>query len=225
MSWLSNLLHPGRAYDQASQASQNYYNTAQNQVAPYAQGGMVANDKLNQFLASLSNPGGLQNEWAQGYEESPYARQLEQGSIDRGLNAASSMGLGGSSAALSNIQETGSNIMNQDRQQYMQDLMQKYLSGVGIAQNQFETGASAANQFGANAMNQGNNAAGLAFGQANAGPNMLTQLLSTLGQGGAQYLTGAFGKGGFGRGQFSPEQPIQNYYGQGMFVQPYGGGY
>lgn len=224
MSWLSDLLHPGRAYGRANAASNNYYNAAQNQIAPYAQGGMAANDKLNQLLSSLSNPGELQNQWSSGYEESPYARQLEQSSLDRGLNAASAMGLGGSSAALNNIQETGSNIMNQDRQNYMNDLMQKYLSGVGIAQNQFGTGASAANQFGANAMNQGSNAAGLSFGQSNAGPNMLTQLLSTIGQGGTQWLTGGFGKGDFGRGQFSPEQPMPNYYGQGMFISPYGGG-
>lgn len=225
MSWLSNLLHPGRAYDKAKETSQNYYNQAQNQLNPYAQGGVAANDKLNQFLESLSNPGKLQEEWSKGYEESPYAKQLEQGSIDRGLNAAGSMGLMGSSAALNNIQEEGSDIMNKDRQSYMNDIMNKYLAGMGIATNQFNTGAGAAGQQSQNAMNQGQNEAGLDFGQANAGPNMLMQLLSSLGQGGMQYLTGGMGKGGFGRGMFTPEQKMPNYYGQGMMVSPTGGGY
>jgi hypothetical protein len=223
MSWLSNLLHPGRAYDKAKETSKNYYNQAQNQLNPYSQGGIAANDKLNQLFDALSNPGKLQDEWSKGYAESPYAKQLEQGSIDKGLNAAGSMGLMGSSAALNNIQEEGSDIMNKDRQQYMNDMMQKYLAGLGIATNQFNTGAGAAGQQSQNAMNQGANEAGLDFGKSNAGSNMLMQLINSITQGGNQYLTGGMGKGSFGRGAFTPETPIPNYYGQGMFLPPNGG--
>lgn len=180
MSWLTQLFNPGKGYAQAQQTSNNYYNQAQGNLNPYAQGGVAANDKLNQFLESLSNPGKLQSEWSQGYEESPYAKQLEQGSIDRGLNAAGSMGLMGSSAALNNIQEEGSDIMQKDRQNYMKDMMEKYLQGIGIASNQFGTGASAANQQSQNNMNQGTTEANLNFGKYNAGPSMITGTLSAL---------------------------------------------
>jgi hypothetical protein len=223
MSWLSNLLHPGNAYDKAKETSQNYYNQAQAKLNPYSQGGTEANEKLNRLFEALSNPGGLQEQWGKGYEESPYARQLEQGSIDRGLNAAGSMGLMGSSAALNNIQEEGSDIMNKDRQQYMNDLMQKYLAGLGIATNQFNTGAGAAGTQSQNAINQGNTEAGLDFGKYNAGPNMLMQLLSGGAQLGTNYLTGGMGQGSFGRGMWTPSSPMPNYYGQGMFMPPNGG--
>lgn len=207
MSWLSQLFHPGKGYDKAKEASQNYYNQAQGGLNPYAQGGISANDKLNQFLESLSNPGKLQDEWSKGYEESPYAKQLEQGSIDRGLNAAGSMGLMGSSAAMNNIQEEGSEIMNKDRQSYMNDLMTKYLAGMGIATNQFNTGANAANQQSQNAMNQGTTEANLDFGKYNAGPNMITGGLGAL----MKFLESMNNGGG--------------QYGNGMYNSPNGGGY
>lgn len=215
MSWLSQLFHPGKGYDKAKDKSQDYYNKAndalQTNLGPYAQGGMTANDKLNQFLESLSDPGKLQSDWSKGYEESPYAKQLQQGSIDKGLNAAGSMGLMGSSAALNNIQEEGSDIMQKDRQQYMNDLMQKYLAGMGIATNQFNTGANAASQIGTgqsqNAMNQGTTEANLEFGKYNAGPNMITGGLGAL----MKFIESMNNGGG--------------NYGKGMYNAPNGGGY
>lgn len=222
MSWLSGLLHPKRAYDKAAQISQQGYNQAQGYMSPYYNAGIGANDFLTQQRDMLSNPAGLENKWAQSYETSPYAQQLQTQAMDSGMNAAGSMGLLGSSAALGNLQQGASNIMNADRQQYMQDLMQKYLTGVGIGQGQFNTGAGMAANMGQNAIGNANTQAGLAFGGQNAGPNMLMQLLSTLGQGGMQYLTGGMGKGDYGRGMWQPSQRADGY---GMFTPPmtYGG--
>lgn len=202
MSWLSSLLHPGRAYDKASQASQQGYNQAQGYMNPYYNAGVGANDFLTQQRDMLSNPAELQNKWAESYETSPYAKQLQTQAMDSGMNAAGSMGLLGSSAALGNLQQGASNIMNADRQQYMQDLMQKYLTGVGIGQGQFNTGAGMATNMGNNAINQGNTQGEIAFGKGTAGSNMLMQLLGSLGRGGIQYLTGGMGgmMGGMGGG-------------------------
>lgn len=223
MSWLSNLLHPGRGYDKAKEATQKYYGDAQNALNPYNQNGQAAQQQLMEYLKNLSDPSKLQEEWGKNYKESDYAKQLQQGSIDKGLNAAGSMGLMGSSAALNNIQEEGSDIMAKDRQQYMDDLMKKYMAGMGLGENISGTGASAAGQQSQNAMNQGQNEAGLDFGKYNAGPNMLMQMLNGAGQMGMNYLTGGMGQGGFGRGMWAPQTPMPNYYGQGMFMPPGGG--
>ena len=182
-SWLNNTLNPEGGYQNAQNASNQYYNQSNQMLAPYAQAGMQGNDRLNQGYNALSDPAALQAQWAQGYKQSPYAQQLQQGAMDTGLNAAGSMGLMGSSAALNNIQNESSNIANADFQQYMNDLMQKYMSAMGIAGNQFSTGASAAGMQSGNAMRQGENQAGLEFGKYNAGPNMLMNLLRMGGSG------------------------------------------
>ncbi len=199
MSWFSQLMHPGKGYDQAKQTTQNYYNDAQGKLDPYSQGGVAANDKLNAFLDMLSNPEKLQSQWSSGYEESPQAKQLEQGAMDRGLNSAGSMGLMGSSAALNNIQDESTNIMNNDRKSYMDDLMNKYLAGLGIATNQFNTGASTANQQSNNAINQGTTEANLNFGKYNAGPNMLTGGMGAL----MKFIESMNNNGGNGSGMFT----------------------
>ena len=214
---------PTEGYDDAIAASGRRYDESLGYLKPYSEGGMVANDKLNELFKQLSNPQGLENQWSSGYQESPYAKQLERGSFDRGLNAASSMGLGGSSAALNNIQEESSGIMNQDRQQYMNDLMQKYLAGMGIVQNQFNTGAGAAGSMAGNAIGQGNNEAGLAFGRANAQNNQNAGLLGSIASIGLAPFTGGMslmglpgmisGMGGGGGGA-----------GSGMFKNPSMGG-
>lgn len=177
MSWLSQFLNPGDAYKKAGEAEQQYYNQAQQMYQPYMLQGQQAGADLNSMLQKLMNPGALQDEWSQGYEMSPYALQGLEENMASGMDAASGMGLGGSSAALSNIQKGAGNIMQQDRQQYMNDLMNKYLAGIGIGQNMYGTGANMAGQAGQNAMQMGQDQAQLKYGQNSAGGNQLMQLL------------------------------------------------
>lgn len=198
MGWWDKLTGAA-AYDDAEDASKLRYDQAMKMMQP--------------FLDSLSDPASLQSTWAGGYEESPYAQQLEKGAYDRGLNAAGSMGLGGSSAALSNIQDESSHIMQSDRQQYMNDMMQKYMAAMGLSQNMAGT-----------TMNQGGTEAGLAFGRSNAAPNFMMQMLNTAGElalapttgggsliGNALSHTGKTGGGGAGSGMYKP--PTQAYGG------------
>ncbi len=212
MSWLSQLFHPGRGYDKAKQDTQDAYNKANGRLDTYSQGGADANDKLNKLFEALSNPGKLTDEWGKGYKESDYAKQLGQSSIDKGLNAAGSMGLMGSSAALNNIQEEGSDIVAKDRQNYMNDMMTKYLASLGIATNQFNTGADAAGKQSQNDMTQGTTNANLDFGKYNAGPNMITGGMSAL-----MKFIESLNNGG--------KNGNNGNYGGGMYVPPSGGGY
>jgi hypothetical protein len=188
MGLFDDLFHPSRPYKEAGKTLENYYNQGQGYIQPYNdRGNNIGNDLTNQY-GKLTNPVDLQNEWAKNYTESPYAKQLQGEAQTAGNDAASSMGLGGSSAALGNIQQTSAGIVNADRQQYMNDLMQKYMTGIGLGQNMYGIGAGAAGQMGQNSMTQGQNQAGLKFGEKNAGPQMFGNVLGTIANMIGQYM-------------------------------------
>ncbi len=174
MSWLSQLFHPGGAYDTAASASKQGYEEGKGLRQPYIDKGGEAGNDLMEQLKKLFNPGGLQDEWSNNYETSASGKQDIANAQAQGLDTASSMGLGGSSTALNNIQQTTSDIGQKDKQQYMKDLMEKYLSGIGLGTNIFNTGAATANAGAGSAEGQGDTQAGLNFGKYNAGPNMIT---------------------------------------------------
>ena len=213
MSWLSSFLHPGKGYQKGQEQldkyfgqTQNYFNQAQGYQLPYFQQGQGSFGPLSGAMNMLLNPEALQNKWASNYAESPAAKNAEAMATEHGLNAASSMGLMGSTPALQAIQAGTSQIGMQDRQNYLDNLMQKYLAGAGIAGNIYNQGANSANQMGNNAMNMGTNAmnmgqnsANMAYGQQNAGGDMFGRLLGPL----AGYLgSGLVNK--FGGSVFNP---------------------
>jgi hypothetical protein len=177
MGWFDDFLHPERAYQKAQDTSSQYFDQAQAGLNPYNQMGQQAGGSLQEMMQKFMNPGQLENEWSQGYEMSPYAQQQMGLSKQSGLDAASSMGLMGSSAAVNNIQNQAGNIMQQDREKYMKDLMEKYMAGMGIGQNMYNQGGSAAGQMSQNAMNQGNNMAGMEYNKNAAGANMFGDML------------------------------------------------
>ena len=176
MNMISSFLHPEDAYKKAQIENDRAWNEAQGYGKPYWQAGVDQTGKLTGAQDRLMNPGQLQNEWAQGYETSPYARQLLEHNQGAGLDAASSMGLNGSSAAAANIQQGAGNIVAQDRQQYMNDLMQKYLAGIGIGQNIYGEGAGMGKNLMAGAMDHGNKAAQYAYGRQAAPGAMFGRL-------------------------------------------------
>jgi hypothetical protein len=204
MSWLSSFLHPERGYQNAQEESEKYYNQGQGYLAPYNQGGQTAGNTLQEMLKNLSNPQEFMNKLMQGYQTSDYAKNLMGQAQEHGLDAASSMGLMGSSPALSVIQQGTSNIGNADRQQYLKNLMDMYGQGVGLGENIYGVGAGAAGQQSQNAMNQGQTSAGLTFGKTNAPGEMFGKGVKAIGKLAANYLTGGFGQGGYGRGMFTP---------------------
>jgi hypothetical protein len=195
MSWLDSFLHPEKGYDKAQEELQKYFQQAQQMQQPYNQQGLAQAGNLNEYIKSLMNPEALQAKWASGYAESPEAKMAEQMAAERGMNAASSMGLMGSSPALGAIQQGTSEIGIADRQKYLDDLMQKYLAGAGLSQGMYGTGAGAAGQMGQNAMNMGQNSAGLAFGKQNAPGNILSNLIGTIGGVAGSALGGPIGGG------------------------------
>lgn len=195
MSWLSSWLHPERGYQAGQEQLDKYYNQGQGYLNPYSQGGQQAFNPLMNQMQQLMDPQALQDKWAKGYKESEAAKGMEGMAQQHGLDAASSMGLMGSSPAISAIQAGTSQIGAQDRQNYMNDLMQKYQAATGIGQNLYGIGANAAGQQSQNAMNMGQQSAGMQFGQTNAPGQMFGQGVGYAGNLLSRYLTGGSGGG------------------------------
>lgn len=191
MSWLSSFLHPGKGYEKGQEQldkywnqSNDFYNKAQGFQQPYNQMGMDAYGDYSDAMKKLLDPAALQDEWIKNYSQSESSKNAQGMAQEHGLDAASGLGLMGSSPALNAIQAGTTQIGLDDRQNYLDNLMQKYIAGTGIAGNIFGTGANAAGQMGNNAMQMGNNAmnmgqnsAGMAYGKQNAGGNMLAGLI------------------------------------------------
>ncbi len=177
MSWLSSFLHPEKSYDKAQKELEKYYNEGQGYLNPYNQNGMETYGKYSGAMDKLLNPAALQDEWSKNYQESDIAKQNEAMATQHGLDAASSMGLMGSSPALQAIQSGTSGIVAQDRQKYLDDLMQKYMTGIGIGSDIYGKGASAANSMSNNATNMGKDSAQMEFNKNNAQGDMFGKLL------------------------------------------------
>lgn len=191
LSGLTNFLFgdPGEGYRKAAEQYQQYY-------TPYAQMGQEQMGRLAGMSEQLSHPNQFLANLMQGYETSPYAKQLQSEAQSQGMDAASAMGLGGSSAALQNIQRGASDIMQKDRANYLQNLMNTYLSGAGIAQNMFGTGAQMAGRLG-----EGMGSA--AFGE------QVSPGQQAMGFGGL--LAGLMG-GNYGQNNFAPTRAGNRFY-------------
>jgi hypothetical protein len=181
MGWLDSFLHPEKGYQAGQSELEKYYQQAQQGLQPYNQHGQEAYGGLSDAMKQLLDPQALQDKWSKGYQESGAAKQNEAMASQHGLDAASSMGLMGSSPALQAIQSGTAGIGAQDKQQYMNDLMQKYMQGTGIAGNVYGQGLNAAGQMSNNAMNMGQNSAGMAYGQQNSPGNLLASILGGAG--------------------------------------------
>lgn len=203
MSWLTSFLHPERGYEKAQDELNKYYEQGQHYLEPYNQHGLDIFGKYSSAMDKLLNPAALHDEWSKNYRESDLAKQNEAMATQRGLEAASSMGLLGSSPAISAIQSGTAGIVARDRQQYLDDLLKKYLSGIGIGQDIYSKGANTATSLSNNAINMGNNSAQLEYGKQNAPGNLFSNLLNTGLNLGGSFLTGGMGKGSFGRGAWS----------------------
>jgi hypothetical protein len=193
---LDSFLHPEKGYQKGQQQLDKYYNQGQGYLQPYNQFGQDAYGNYSEAMKRLLDPSGLQNEWTKGYTESDSAKNTAKMAQENGLDAASGLGLMGSNTALNAIQGGTTKIGLDDRQNYMNDLMQKYLAGAGIAGNIFNTGAGAAGNMSNNAMNMGNNSAQMAYGQQNSPGDLFGKLLGT-------GIGAATGGGGGGAGAWS----------------------
>ncbi len=177
MSILSDLFDPGAGYQAAQNQTQQYYNQGVGALQPYATAGNNALPQLTGAASSLLNPAALQAQWMQSYTTSPEAQMAEAMATQHGLNAASSMGLLGSTPAESAIQAGTSQIGLEDQQNYLHDLMQKYVAGINATSGIYKTGAGAAEDIGNLNEKFGRMAAQEAYGKKAAGGSFLGTLI------------------------------------------------
>lgn len=186
MSWLSKITgrdayeKAQKAYEQQMQQSQQQYGQAQQNLQPFVDQGQEGYGSYKDAMMKLMNPAALQDEFMKSYEPSEQAKYTSEMAGQEGLDAASSMGLMGSTPALGAIQAGKSQIMADDKQKYIDNLMQKYLAGAGIAGNIYSTGANMAGQQAnigstqaGSTMASGGPMSQFQYGQNMAGPNML----------------------------------------------------
>jgi hypothetical protein len=176
---ISSFFDPGEAWDRAGKAEQEGYDKSRGYQEPFWQHGQDQYGRLNDAAGKLFDPAALQDEWSKHYETSPYAQQLLKQNQASGMDAASSMGLSGSSAALGNIQQGAGNIVSRDRQQYMDDLMKKYMAGIGLGTSLYDTGAQAGQNLGQQSMTHGENQANLQYGRYAAPGKLFENLMKT----------------------------------------------
>lgn len=211
---LDSFLHPDKAYQKGMDEYRRQYEQARQQsqgyIDPYHQQGQEQfYGNLRPGIANLLNPESLMNRFTSGYETSPYAQQMLGLNKEHGLDAASSMGLMGSSAALGNIQQGAGNIVNQDRENYIKSMMDNYLKGLGLSENVYNQGANMSGNYASNLLNQGHQygqgMANMAFGEQRAPGNLFGQFLRAGANmyGGGQMGAGQMGGGGGGGGFLS----------------------
>lgn len=174
---INSFLNPGQGYKDAAKEAGKGYKEAQGYQQPFYQQGLDAYGGLNSAYQKLLNPAALQEEWSKAYQTSPEAQRMLQMNMGQGMDAASAMGLMGSSGALQNIQQGAGDINLKDRQNFLNDLMQKYMAGIGLGQNIYGIGAGAGQNMGNRAFEHGNNLAGLKYGETNSPGQMFGGLL------------------------------------------------
>lgn len=172
-----SFLHPEKGFEKGQNQLDKYFSQSQGYLQPYQQQGQQAYGQLNGAMENLLNPSQLHDQWLNNYQTSDAAKFSQERAQNAGLDAASSMGLMGSTPALQSIQRGTAEIGAQDEQRYIERMIQQYLSGAGIAQNIYGTGAQAGNQLSNNALNMGQSSAELAFGKQNAPGQLFGNLL------------------------------------------------
>ncbi len=169
MGWLDDLFGSS-GYDDAMDQLTKAHQQAMGYLQPYEQFGEGAGKALSGAASQLMNPEALESKWISDYHESPFAKQQQALAQQQGMSAASSMGLEGSSPALQAIQQGTTNIGLADRQQYLHDLMNKYLAGVNVNQGLYGTGANVAGRMAQMQDAYGNQMANLQYGSDQSSP-------------------------------------------------------
>jgi hypothetical protein len=128
----------------------------------------------------MQDPSGFINKLMGGYQESPYAQNLQRQSRQAGTNAASASGLIGSTPFAQQMQQNAGNIASQDQNQWLQNVL-----GINSQYGQGQAGLMQQGQGAANSLtdllNQYmQNKAQMAYGQESANQGQTGSLFSGL---------------------------------------------
>lgn len=109
----------GKPYDAYNEQIQHGIDAQQ----PYANAGKGAISDYQKWLQGQKDPSGFINNLMGQYQESPYAQNLQQQSMNAGNNAASASGLIGSTPFLQQQQQNAGQIASADQNQWLQNVL------------------------------------------------------------------------------------------------------
>lgn len=155
----------GSPYGDAMDQYQKWANMAQGVQNPFLQAGTGAIGNYQNWLSGMQDPSKFMNNLMGQYQESPYAKYMQQQAIRSGQNAASASGMAGSTPFAQQLQQNASNISSQDMNNWLQNVLgvnSQYGQG---EQNLMGLGANAANQLTNMYGNMGQQMGQAAYGQ------------------------------------------------------------
>lgn len=155
----------GAPYDEAMKQYQKYGQMGADAQNPFLQAGQGAIPDYQNWLKKQQDPSGFINNMMGQYQESPYAKFLQQQSIRGGQNAASASGLMGSTPFAQQLQQNAGNIASGDMNQWLQNVLginTQYGQG---QQNLMTGGQNAANSLTNMYGNMGNQMGQAAYGK------------------------------------------------------------
>jgi hypothetical protein len=163
----------GEPYKKAGEAYLPYYNKAQGYQNPFFNSGQRGIPEYEDWVNKMKDPGGFMNNMMSQYQQSPWAKYLQQQSTRAGINAASMGGLPngvggagiGSTPFLQQAQQNSANISSQDMNNWLKNafhINDEYGAGLN---NQVGWGQHAADQSSKLASDAGDYMGGAAYGQ------------------------------------------------------------
>jgi len=155
----------GAPYDEAMKQYQRYGQMGADAQNPFLQAGQGAIGDYQNWLKKQQDPSGFINNLMGGYQESPYAKFLQQQSIRGGQNAASASGLMGSTPFAQQLQQNAGNIASGDMNQWLQNVLGVNTQYGQGQQNLIRGGQEAANALTGLYSNMGNQMGQAAYGR------------------------------------------------------------
>lgn len=162
---LRNLFNNNKSpYGEGFDATKPYFDKSQSFQNPFVQQGQEASGNFNEWLSKMKDPQEFINHIMGGYQESPWAKNLQQSSVRAGQNAASANGTLGSTPFAQQLQQNATNISSQDQNNWLQNVVganNQYGAGLNT---QIDRGQHASDILSQLFQTQGNMAGGAAYG-------------------------------------------------------------
>ncbi len=199
MSWLSKAFgFSGSPQTAANQYLNQITPQAQQAYNPYIQQGQQAGQQLGgQYNRLMTDPTGFIDEIMGKYKGSEGYKSRQSELMSQLNNTAAAGGFAGTPYAQKQVGDMTNNLMNQDQQQYLQNALGAYNTGLGGEQgfqNQGFQATQGLNDITSGALNQQGGLAFNAVNNKNMGNAQLMQaLMSALG-GGLNFGTNATGQ-------------------------------
>jgi hypothetical protein len=137
--------HSGRPYDEAQRQYQEWGDKGAGVQQPYQNAGTGALSDYQTWLQGQKDPAKFINDQMKNYNESQYAHNLQQQSVNAGQNAASAAGLMGSTPLMQQLQQNAGNITSADQNQWLQNVLGVNTQYGQGQQNLINGGQNAAN--------------------------------------------------------------------------------